>query len=265
MQGTHRSTLLHSWAIQRRVIGALLIRESLTRYGRHNIGFLWLFVEPMIFTLFIVALWTMMRGSHGSNLPIAAFAITGYSSVLLWRNMSGRAIGGLGPNKTLMYHRNVRAIDVFIARLSIELLGATMSFAVLSILFTFIGMMDLPEDILKVLFGWFMLAWFGTALAIFLGALSERSEAVEKIWGPVSYILFPLSGAAFLVDAMPTQFQDFLLLFPMVHGLELMREGYFGSAIHAHYDMGYMTIFNAVLTLLGLANTRIISKTATPR
>jgi len=51
----------------------------------------------------------------------------------------------------------------------------------------------------------------------------------------------------------------------MVHGLELMREGYFGSAIHAHYDMGYMTIFNAVLTLLGLANTRIISKTATPR
>jgi ABC-type polysaccharide/polyol phosphate export permease len=33
------------------VLGALLIRELLTRYGRHNIGFLWLFVEPMIFTL----------------------------------------------------------------------------------------------------------------------------------------------------------------------------------------------------------------------
>lgn len=265
MQGTHHSSLLHSWAIQRRVIGALLIRESLTRYGRHNIGFLWLFAEPMIFTLFIVVLWSVMRGSHGSSLPIVAFAITGYSSVLLWRNMSGRAIGGLNPNKPLMYHRNVRAIDVFVARLSLELMGATMSFVVLSLFFTFIEMMSLPEDTLKVLFGWFMLAWFGTALAILLGALSERSDAIEKIWGPFSYILFPLSGAAFLVDALPTSAQSFVLLLPMVHGLELMREGYFGSAIHAHYDMVYMAIFNTVLTLLGLANTRIISKTAAPR
>lgn len=265
MRGIFRSTLLHSWAIQRRVIGALLIRESLTRYGRHNIGFLWLFIEPMIFTAGITALWTLSGAGHGSSLPIAAFAVTGYSSVLLWRNMPGRTIGGLGPNMSLMYHRNVRVIDVFLARLTLEVLGATMSFIVLSLLFTFLGWMSLPEDILKVLFGWFMLAWFGTALAIFLGALSERTEVIEKIWHPASYLLFPLSGAAFLVDALPKNAQDFVLLLPMVHGVEILREGYFGSAINAHYDMVYMAVVNTVLTLLGLANTRIISKTATPK
>lgn len=265
MRGIFSSTLLHSWAIQRRVIGALLIRESLTRYGRHNIGFLWLFIEPMIFTVGVTALWTLSGAGHGSSLPIAAFAVTGYSSVLLWRNMPGRTIGGLGPNMPLMYHRNVRAIDVFLARLTLEVLGATMSFIVLSLLFTFLGWMSLPEDILKVLFGWFMLAWFGTALAIFLGALSERTEVIEKIWHPASYLLFPLSGAAFLVDALPKNAQDFVLLLPMVHGVEILREGYFGSAINAHYDMIYMAVVNTVLTLLGLANTRIISKTATPK
>ena len=265
MRGIFRSTLLHSWAIQRRVIGALLIRESLTRYGRHNIGFLWLFIEPMLFTVGVTALWTLAGLGHGSSLPIAAFAVTGYSSVLLWRNMPGRTIGGLGPNMPLMYHRNVRAIDVFLARLTLEVLGATMSFIVLSLLFTFLGWMSLPEDILKVLFGWFMLAWFGTALAIFLGALSERTEVIEKIWHPASYLLFPLSGAAFLVDALPKNAQDFVLLLPMVHGVEILREGYFGSAINAHYDMVYMAVVNTVLTLLGLANTRIISKTATPK
>ena len=265
MRGIFRSTLLHSWAIQRRVIGALLIRESLTRYGRHNIGFLWLFIEPMIFTVGITALWTLSGAGHGSSLPIAAFAVTGYSSVLLWRNMPGRTIGGLGPNMSLMYHRNVRVIDVFLARLTLEVLGATMSFIVLSLLFTFLGWMSLPEDILKVLFGWFMLAWFGTALAIFLGALSERTEVIEKTWHPASYLLFPLSGAAFLVDALPKNAQDFVLLLPMVHGVEILREGYFGSAINAHYDMVYMAVVNTVLTLLGLANTRIISKTATPK
>ena len=265
MQGLHTTSLRHSWAIQRRVIGALLVREMLTRYGRHNLGFLWIFVEPMIFTLGVTTLWTISGMGHGSNLPIAAFAITGYSSVLLWRNMPGRTIGGLGPNIPLMYHRNVRVIDIFLARLLLEVAGATMSFVVLSLFFSFIGWIKLPEDILQVVFGWIMLAWFGASWAIFLGALNERTEAVEKIWHPAAYLLFPLSGAAFLVDALPKGGQDFVLLLPMVHGVEIIREGYFGSAIHAHYSVAYMATFNSILTLLGLANVRYASRTLTLR
>ena len=44
---SRRPSLLQSWKIQRRVVWALTLREILTRYGRHNIGFLWLFAEPM--------------------------------------------------------------------------------------------------------------------------------------------------------------------------------------------------------------------------
>ena len=65
------------------------MREVITRYGRHNIGFLWLFVEPMMFTLGVTALWSLAGMHHSSTLPIVAFAVTGYSSVLLWRNMPG--------------------------------------------------------------------------------------------------------------------------------------------------------------------------------
>ncbi len=63
-------TIWHSLHIARRVIGALLRREMLTRYGRHNIGFLWLFVEPMIFTIGVTILWTATKSVHGSDLPI---------------------------------------------------------------------------------------------------------------------------------------------------------------------------------------------------
>ena len=90
----HETSLLRSLRIQMRVIGALLMREVLTRYGRHNIGFLWLFIEPMLFTLGVTALWTFSNVHHGSNIPIVAFAVTGYSSVLLWRNMPGRYVSG---------------------------------------------------------------------------------------------------------------------------------------------------------------------------
>jgi ABC-type polysaccharide/polyol phosphate export permease len=240
------------------------MREILTRYGRHNIGFLWIFVEPMIFTLGVAALWSISGASHGSSLPIIAFALTGYSSVLLWRNMPTRTIGSIQPNLSLMYHRNVKVIDIFIARLLLEAVGATISFYVLSLTFIYIGWLDPPEDILKVILAWFLLAWFGMSFALLLAALSEQTEIVEKLWHPAAYLLFPLSGAAFLVDALPTKAQEILLILPMVHGVELLREGYFGSVVRAHYDIEYMIFFCTVLTLLALSQVRIISRQVTP-
>lgn len=261
-----RSTpsLRRSLAIQLRVIGALLMREVITRYGRHNIGFLWLFAEPMIFTLGVTALWTFAKASHGSSLPIAVFALTGYSSVLLWRNMPGRCCGAIEPNRSLMFHRNVKVFDIFASRLLLEIAGVTASFVMLSVLFIATDLISAPEDVLEVALGWAMLAWFGAALAIMIGALSIRSELVDKIWHPMAYLIFPLSGAGFMVDWLPATAQDVVLALPMVHGVEILREGYFGSAIHAHYDLGYMATCNLLLTFAGLTQVRHVSKRTLP-
>lgn len=260
MQGS----FAQSWAIQRRVLGALLMREILTRYGRHNIGFLWLFAEPMIFTLAVTALWSIAKLDQVSALPIVAFAITGYSSVLMWRNMPGRCISAIEPNLPLLYHRNVKIMDVFLARLALEVAGTTMSFVALILIFWSIGWLSPPENILKVALAWFMLAWFGAGLAVFLGALSWSSEIVEKLWHPVAYILFPLSGAAFLVNSLPPAAQDAILYLPMVHGVEYLREGFFGSAITARYHLAYMAAWNAGLTIAGLLRVRAISGEVRP-
>jgi ABC-type polysaccharide/polyol phosphate export permease len=250
--------------VQRRVIGALLMREVLTRFGRHNIGFLWLFAEPMLFTLGVTALWTAFQSAHGSSLPIVAFALTGYSSVLLWRNMPSRCIKAIEPNAALMYHRNVKVMDIYIARLLLEGGGATISFFVLTLIFVSIGWVRPPEDVLKIALAWFLLAWFGSALAMLVGAFSESSEMIEKLWHPVGYLAFPLSGAAFLVDAFPQHVQELLLLVPMVHGAEMLRDGFFGSAVRSHYDAGYLAIWCGLMTLLGLAKMRVVSRKVTP-
>jgi ABC-type polysaccharide/polyol phosphate export permease len=50
----------------------------------------------------------------------------------------------------------------------------------------------------------------------------------------------------------------------MVHGVEFLREGFFGSQIHAHYDMAYMALINTGLTILGLSRVRILDQTVVP-
>jgi capsular polysaccharide transport system permease protein len=218
----------------------------------------------MLFTLGVTALWTATKSVHGSDLPIVAFAITGYSSVLLWRNMPGRCIQAVTLNLALLYHRNVRPIDIYLSRVILEATGATMSFVFLVVFFSFIGWLKLPEDVLQIAVAWCMLAWFGASLALLLGAISESSELVEKLWHPAAYLLFPLSGAAFLVDALPEAAQKVVLLLPMVHGVECLREGYFGSQMIAHYDLRYMALFNTALTLFGLAQIRKVSSVVVP-
>jgi capsular polysaccharide transport system permease protein len=245
-------SLLNSLRIQFRVLHALLMREVITRFGRENLGVLWLVAEPMLFTLGVATLWTVIRQHSESPIPIVAFAVTGYSSVLMWRNSANRSSSAVAQNTSLLFHRNVRVVDVLLTRIALEVGGATGSFIVLSTLFIFVGWMPMPEDPLKVVCGWLMLAWFGASLALLIGAGTAFSGIVERLWHPAAYLLFPISGAAFMVDWLPTGMQKIVLLLPMVHGVEMLREGYFGNVVRTHYDVGYMAMCCLVLSMAGL-------------
>lgn len=244
--------LRRSFEIQLRVLHALLMREIITRFGRENLGVLWLVAEPMIFTVGVATLWTLAGMRHGSAIPIVALAVTGYSSVLMWRNSATRSSSAIMQNKSLLFHRNVRVLDVLLTRSILEIGGATCSFIVLSAFLIFIGWMTPPIDLLEVVGGWLLLAWFAVSLALLIGAATGLSDIVERLWHPAAYLLFPLSGAAFMVDWLPSGLQRFVLLLPMVHGTEILREGWYGNLIPTHYSVGYMAGCSLALTLAGL-------------
>ncbi len=250
----------NSLKIQLRVVHALIMREMITRYGRHNLGFAWLFLEPMIFTLGVSALWYFTRASHGSNLPIVPFAVIGYSTVLLWRNVASRAGHAVDANTGLLYHRNVKVLDVFLARMLLESAGATISFIMLSVLFNIVGVMSLPDDFLYMALGWFLLIWFSLALGFTVGSLFEMSDVLDRLWHAITYLLFPLSGAAFFVAWLPPAFQDVVLYVPMVHFSEMIKHGYYGDIIKTYESIGYILSWNLALSFIGLYLVKIISR-----
>ena len=104
---------------------------------------------------------------------------------------ANRSSAAIDRNKPLLFHRNVRVIDVLLTRIALEIVGATSSFIVLSSLFIFLGWMPVPDDLLEVMCGWIMLAWFGASLALLIGAGTAYSEIVERLWHPAAYLLFP--------------------------------------------------------------------------
>ena len=235
-----RSTFANSLRIQLRVIYALFMREIITRYGRHNLGFAWLFLEPMIFTVGVATLWYFLRTTHGSDLQIIPFAVIGYSTVLLWRNSANRVGHAVEANTGLLYHRNVKVLDVFLARIILEVIGATISFVVLSIFFMAIGQMGIPDDFLLMLTGWFLEIWFSIVLGLTVGGLFELTEVIDRLWHAFTYLLFPLSGAAFFVYWLPAPMQKLVLYVPMVHFSEMIKHGYYGNLIPTYESISYI-------------------------
>jgi capsular polysaccharide transport system permease protein len=246
------NSFLKAWSIQYRVINALILREVITRYGRNNIGFLWLFVEPIFYTLAITMIWSSSGVSRDINIPITAIAVTGFSCLNVWRNCSSRLLNAIQANHSLMYHRNVRVLDIYLARLTLEILGVTASFIVLTITFSYLGWMKMPVDIITVLEGWFLMCWFAISIGLVIGAISEFTEVIGRIWPMVAILSLPFSGAAYMLDWMPIQTHDILLWIPMLHCTEMIRHGFFGHIIKTYEDPSYVITCNLILTFIGL-------------
>ncbi|MGF6148697.1 Polysialic acid transport protein kpsM [Kingella potus] len=265
MKELHKTSFRESLAIQKRVIGALLMREIITRYGRANIGFLWLFVEPLLMTLIIVLMWKFVKAHEVSSLNIVAFIITGYPMMMMWRNASNRAIGAINANASLLYHRNVRVLDTIFSRMLLEISGATIAQIVITSVFIAIGWISPPADIFYMLLAWLLMAMFAVGLGLVICSISFHIEPFAKIWSTLSFVMMPISGVFFFVHNLPQQIQHYALMIPMVHGTEMFRAGYFGNSQITYQNPWFILICNLVLLLIGLAMVDRFSKGVEPQ
>ena len=265
MKALHETSFRESLAIQKRVIGALLMREIITRYGRNNIGFLWLFVEPLMMTLLILMMWKFLRADQLSSLNIVAFTLTGYPMAMMWRNASNRAIGAISANASLLYHRNVRVLDTIFSRVLLEVAGATIAQIAIMALLLAVRWIEWPADIFYMLMAWILMALFALGLGLVICSIAFKFEAFGKLWSTLSFIMLPLSGAFFFVSSLPHQAQEYLLWIPMVHGTEMFRQGYFGSSVLTLENPWFLLLCDLVLLFVGLALVAKFSKGVEPQ
>src|SRR5215831_5308423 len=110
-------------AMQWRVVGALLIREIYTRFGREGLGFAWIVAEPLIFAIPVLLTWSAVRAPYEYGLKLMPFLWTGYLPLLMFRHIGGRSLLFVRVNAGLLYHRQVTIFDIFLARSLLEVIS----------------------------------------------------------------------------------------------------------------------------------------------
>jgi capsular polysaccharide transport system permease protein len=245
----------------RRILWALLMREISTRYGRDNIGFLWVIVEHLVFAGGVGVLWSVVRPPSDHGIKVIPFVMTGYLPVILIRQTANFAVTGVKVNNELLYHRMISPLHLFITRIGVEFIGVSCAFVfVVSLLMVVGAMAPLKEfdDLMYIYGGWFILSWMAFGFALIFGALSEIFEFVERIVQIASYVIVPISGSFYMVSWLPAWAQKYALGVPFVHCFEMIRRGFFGEFVKTYYDPLYAMAWAAGFTIVGLLLTAFV-------
>lgn len=250
----HEVSLLHAVRARCRVIGALILREIHTRFGRENLGYIWLFVEPAMLGLGVAVLKTL--GGFDSSMPGGmnkfAFFVIGYIVFYLFRTLVNRSPNGIEANFQLFYHSKVTIEAVMLARSVLDT-GAVMVCA--TVFIVLIGLIEgaWPQDPLQMAAG--VLMMFGIAHGLGLLILATTaigSQLVDRFVHPFTYLALPFSGMFYMVWWMPGPFQEVLVWVPLINIMEFTREGQFGLGVPYHYSVSYVLIWIFCLNFLGL-------------
>lgn len=254
------SRLSKGWNIQVRVIGALMVRELTTRFGRENIGFLWVMGEPLLFAVLVGLLWRVTKGPTEYGINIFAFVVSGYVPLVLFRSSVGRAIHSLTANGSLMYHRQIKILDFILVRFIIEFIGHMMAYLFIALALGALNLFPWPYDMGFLMLGWLYYSLFTLSISLVVAPLSEMSEVMEKLIPVTTYLMVPFSGAFFLVGALHADAANLVLYSPPVHGMEMMRYGLFGPSVDPQFDYLYPLKFCLPCMLLGLLLCRVARK-----
>jgi len=249
--------------VQLKVIQALTSRELMTRFGRENIGFLWIMVEPLLFAALVGVVWSFIKAPVNHGINVFAFVVTGYIPLTFLRHSFGRSASIFVANSALLYHRQIKVLDFIIVRVLIESVGAMMAFMFAGIVLSFFGLFPFPSDVGALVLGWLIYIFFVFALCTILAPLSEVSEVIEKLVPVSIYISIPFSGVFNLAAWLPPNVREALMWSPLVSGMELMRYGVFGSTVTPYYDLGKAFGVSLLCLLVGLILCRRVRRTMT--
>lgn len=261
MAKTSWRKLSEGWKVQVRVIHALMIRELITRFGRENIGFLWIMVEPLLFAGLVATLWRITKGSEEHGVSVIAFVVTGYIPITLFRHGIARSQAVFTANGSLLYHRNIKLLDFLLSRFIIEFLGSLMAYVFIATILIISGEFPVPKNIGLFLSGYLLYALFSFSICLIVAPLSEVSEAVEKFIPVTTYIMIPFSGLFYMVSWLTPEVKEYMLLSPFVNGMEMMRKGIWGDQITAYYNVWNPIVCSMVAATIGLALCRRVRRT----
>lgn len=247
-----------SWAITWSVWRAMFLREALHRLFHRRAAWVWLFAEPIAHIAFLIFIFTVLGFRHVGGIETALWLMVGLLGFFMFKRTMTIGMGAVAMVKPLFAYRQVRPGDAVLVRCASEGVLMLMINGLFLAAAALFGLDVAADDWLQVGAALLLLWLQGLGVGMLLSVPRELAAEVGDIVNMVTTPLYLLSGVMFPLAAIPQPYRDWLLLNPVAHGIELIRQGFADHyLITDGVEWGYPLFFALITILLGLALHRV--------
>ena len=246
----------HALGEFRRVIGAMIAREAVVRYGRSRLGYLWAFVEPSLF----FAMFLVIRSLISDRVPFGEsgvfFLMSGILTVRVTLTISRRMMTAITGASALMTFPGINPFDAIVARGAIEVL------TMVTVLVVFYALVVVGSDTIALHHAVdFTLALLAlVVLSAGVGCFNAVTVILFPPWsifiGLLGFPLLLTSGVFYVPATLPPEYLAILTWNPILHSAEWFREATYLSYSET-LDRLYPVKFGLIAGGLGIVGTRL--------
>ena len=246
----------HALKESRRTIGALILREAVTRFGRSKLGYLWALIEPLAF----LGLFLAIRAFADARVPfgesIAVFLMTGLLTarivIALWSGISP----AITANQAMLTYPLVQPLDTVLARTLLECLTYMMVFIIVIAGLLVLVEADISLDIPNMTGGVLSMLALGASWGMFGAAITALLPSIAPILGVLRLPLFITSGAFLMPALLPPEAIAVIEWNPILHCVEWVRDSFYLDYIPV-LDKAYPFEFAGITFAIALTLERV--------
>lgn len=235
-----------------RVIGALILREMGSTYGRSPGGYLWAVLSPVGVIVILALAFSLVVRVPALGTSFVLFYATGYLPFELVMGLTGVLSASITYSRPLLAYPRVTWMDSVIARFLLNVLTKI----VIAVL-VMGGIMLCVDAHVRLNFAHLGMALvMGALLGLGMGLMNCLLGGLfpvwGRIWGIASRPLFLASGIIFLIEELPRNLRDLLAWNPVAHVIAETRLGFYPMYHPGFVSYSYVLGVGLALTAFAL-------------
>ncbi|WP_445467574.1 ABC transporter permease [Faunimonas sp. B44] len=240
-----------------RVVGALIMREVRTRYGRNKLGFAWAIIEPLALAGAFIYVHALISShpQYGQSIPL--FYASGIIPYRMFAGIAGQVTTAIRSNQQLLAYPIVKPIDTVVARTLLESATKTVVLLIAWLILRVtedITIVHHPGTVISAIAAIILL---GASVGYFNAVIGLLFPVWERIWSLMGLPLFISSGIFFVPSQLPPEVLQYLTWNPIMSCLEWFRYGIYFDYIPV-MSVNYVLSLSVILLVTAL----VFEKTA---
>lgn len=239
-------------------VRTIMLRETMARFGRHEMGYLWAIIEPLIHVAVVSCIFYFIRARDTLGMNVVLFVATGVIPLFFYMKTYSGLTNILKQNRPLLNHPGVQPMDIFLARSILEFFTQIFVFIIFVIaIYLFVEEYTFG-NVWSVLTNVFGLWITGIGMGLFIGSIVVFAESIKNVMDGTNRLIYITSGVFFTLDMMPHAVAEYLKWNPLLHFVDGVRGNFNPLMGGTRVDIGYAYIWAVAILFCGLVADRAL-------